>query len=59
MIWKENSMSEKKKKDIDIQYINAKDLRKHIETPSANVLKSIVFTIIGSIALTVLLNYLF
>ena len=49
----------KKKKDIDIQYINAKDLRKHIETPSMNVLKSIVFTIIGSIALTVLLNYLF
>ena len=52
-------MAEKKKKDIDIQYINAKDLKRHIETPSMNVLKSIVYTIIGSIALTVLLNYLF
>ena len=52
-------MAEKKKKEIDIQYINAKDLRKHIETPSVNVLKSIVYAIIGSIALTVLLNYLF
>tara|TARA_B100000085_G_scaffold3592_1_gene3261 strand:- start:565 stop:741 length:177 start_codon:yes stop_codon:yes gene_type:complete len=58
MIWSNNYMA-KKKKDIDIQYINAKDLKKHIETPSMNVLKSIVFTIIGSIALTVLLNYLF
>ena len=48
-----------KKKDIDIKYINAKDLKRHIETPSMNVLKSIVFTIIGSIALTVLLNYIF
>ena len=48
-----------KKKDIEIQYINAKDLKKHIETPSMNVLKSIVFTIIGSILLTVLLNYIF
>jgi len=48
-----------KKKDIEIQYINAKDLKKHIETPSMNVLKSIVFTIIGSIVLTVLLNYIF
>ena len=52
-------MAEKKKKDIDIQYINAKDLKRHIETPSMNVLKSIVYTIIGSIARTVLLNYLF
>ena len=51
-------MAKEKKKDIDIQYINAKDLRKHIETPSIGVLKSIVYTIIGSIALTVLLNYL-
>lgn len=59
MIWSNNYMAKEKKKDIDIQYINAKDLRKHIETPSANVLKSIVYTIIGSIALTVLLNYLF
>ena len=52
-------MAEKKKQDVDIQYINAKELKRHIETPSVNVLKSIVYTIIGSIALTVLLNYLF
>ena len=50
-------MAKEKKKDIANQYINAKDLKKHIETPSIGVLKSIVYTIIGSILLTVLLNY--
>ena len=53
----ERSMS--KKKEIDIKYINAKDLKKHIETPSMNVIKSIVWTIILSVLLTVALNYVF